>query len=699
MSRTLLGSLAVLAALAVPAAADMQNLGIVVPAPPSLWQYTPLAVDAAGKVYAFADDTLYGLAGGAFAPLVSGIKQLAWGDDDIWIDPSGFAVNAAGTLAYVATGYSGRLLEVNLAAKSARELTGAALAANYGLAVDPIYGKVFLTDSYTQDLYLVDTVNSGGLTLMKQFAGAVFGSGVAFSPAGELVVPVATALAKWPTDDHYPVDLYRFSKAWLDEAAAGKTPTAQPACFGTGLKVSGTGFIVADSKGITYLQAADAIYTVDPNGNLGAACGDPSINVFDWDMAGRGFMGLAYDPVEYRLLFAYRGSTATDWTLHEYRLPTAWTGADNHWDTPANWWNGTAPGVRAAAFSGTPAVQPALYRDETAAGVGFRSAGWAVGGSAFTLSVGADGIDSAGSGMSTVAPGVTLTADSRWTVGSGNTLTLNGALDGGGRVLTKEGPGTLRLGRAGNLAGLNLDAGTVVVQPAAGPGVLVTHALSIAGSGTAPSATLDLANGCMIIDYTGDPAASPFEQVKAWIKAGWLGPDAPWCGTGITSTLARDNPDLYAVGFVDQGRLLAETGELWYGPGGTRGETFGGAEVDETSILVKVTYLGDVDLDGKVYDDDVAIMSGNYSKTGPTGAEYWNGDIFGFDGWVYDDEAGIVGGAYNNGRLYGEPMGALAGPGAMPEPATLALILAGGAALAARRRHHSQPRPEGPRNI
>jgi hypothetical protein len=81
---------------------------------------------------------------------------------------------------------------------------------------------------------------------------------------------------------------------------------------------------------------------------------------------------------------------------------------------------------------------------------------------------------------------------------------------------------------------------------------------------------------------------------------------------------------------------------------------FGGVAVDATSILVKFTYLGDVDLDGMVYDDDVAIVNGSYTTEPPDPImEYWNGDIFGFDGWVYDDEAGIIGGAYNNGRLYG----------------------------------------------
>ncbi len=284
----------------------------------------------------------------------------------------------------------------------------------------------------------------------------------------------------------------------------------------------------------------------------------------------------------------------------------------------------------------------------------------------------------------TLGAGKTLNVTKTATVDKDATLVVGG----GGLVAgTLSNSGTFNWnGGTAQLAAVELNGTSLSTLSAGHDKTLVTQALTMAESAPGvPTATLDLGDNCIVIDYSGDPASSPLEQVKAWIKAGWLNPDAPWYGPGITSTAARDNPGLYTVGFVDQGRLLAETGELWYGPGGTRGETFGGIAVDSTSILVKLTYLGDVDLDGMVYDDDVAIMSGNYSPTGPTGAEYWGGDIFGFDGWVYDDEAAIIGGAYNNGRLYGDPLGGLAGLTAAPEPATLALLAAGLAALARRR--------------
>jgi len=312
-----------------------------------------------------------------------------------------------------------------------------------------------------------------------------------------------------------------------------------------------------------------------------------------------------------------------------------------------------------AVFSGTPGVQPVLYGGQSVLGIEFQTAGWSIGGTA-TLSVGADGIDSAG-GANAVAPPVTMTAASTWTVGPGSTLSVGGEVQGGGFALTKDGGGTLQMSSARNLGGLNIDAGTLATPRSGSQRTLVTQSFTLAESGGVPTATLDLADNALVIDYSGDPASSPLEQIKGWIQAGWLDPDVQWYGPGITSTAARDNPGLYTIGFVDQGRLLMDTGELWYGDGGTRGPTFGGVEVDWTSILVRFTYLGDIDLDGKVYDDDVGIMSGNYTTGGPTGAQYWTGDIFGFDGWVYDDEAGIIGGAYNNGRLYGDPLGSVGG--------------------------------------
>jgi len=100
-------------------------------------------------------------------------------------------------------------------------------------------------------------------------------------------------------------------------------------------------------------------------------------------------------------------------------------------------------------------------------------------------------------GGTTVDPSVTMAADSTWTVGSGNTLNVVGALDGGGWALTKTGPGTLGLTGARNLAALDLDEGTARLTDGASDG-LVTEALSVG-----PTAVLDLADGALVVDYGG----------------------------------------------------------------------------------------------------------------------------------------------------------------------------------------------------
>jgi len=324
LSRTLAVML-MLCAAAATAGAAMNDLGIPVPEP-GLWHFTALASDAAGTVYAFEGDTLYRLQGGGFQPLIAGLEAAVWPGQNMTIDPSGFAVTPSGRTAYVATGMTGRLVEVNIDTGSAqfgaaRELTGAAMTSgsNYGVAVDPLTDTVYLTDSYAADVYAVDTAGAGALTLVRAFAGGLFGSGIGFSPTGDLVVPVATGYAAWPTDDTYPVDVWRFGRDVLDTLPAGPVPADPGDEFASGLAVSGSGFTAVDADGNTYLQAADGIYCVGPTGAPSVLVGDTSANAFD--LVGVGYMGLAYDAAGDRLLFAHRTDDAQPWSLHEYALP------------------------------------------------------------------------------------------------------------------------------------------------------------------------------------------------------------------------------------------------------------------------------------------------------------------------------------------------------------------------------------------
>jgi hypothetical protein len=108
-------------------------------------------------------------------------------------------------------------------------------------------------------------------------------------------------------------------------------------------------------------------------------------------------------------------------------------------------------------------------------------------------------------------------------------------------------------------------------------------------------------------------------------------------------------------------------------------DVFSGEPVDSSTILVKFTYNGDLNLDGRVDDNDVTFFNLFYDG-GITTSHYWNeGDIFGYDGRVDDNDVTILGLTYGLG--IGDPLG-----GAVPEPATLGLIALGAIAIAGRRR-------------
>lgn len=315
--RATLGLAAVMV-LAAAGLAGIQPIGGTLP-PPALGSYTTLlATDALGSIYACDGDTLYKYGGGTFSTVFSGLVGAAGGAGS---DPAGLAVTADGQRAYVTTGMSGALVEIDLGARTARKLAGAGLGnGNYGVAVDPIYGHVFLTSSWTaganaaQALYLVDTAGSGSLTLLDDFgSSAVAGGGIAFSPHGELVVPVPTSYSAWPVDDNFTVDLYRFSRSWLDDLHAGTVAAGAGQLYASDVTVSGSGAAAVDAQGNAYLVAADAIYAVDPTGQRRVVAGNELDNA--WNMWGYGFTALAYDGPGNRLVTGYSPPSGTAYAL------------------------------------------------------------------------------------------------------------------------------------------------------------------------------------------------------------------------------------------------------------------------------------------------------------------------------------------------------------------------------------------------
>ncbi|MBM4020090.1 MAG: hypothetical protein FJ288_17525, partial [Planctomycetes bacterium] len=94
------------------------------------------------------------------------------------------------------------------------------------------------------------------------------------------------------------------------------------------------------------------------------------------------------------------------------------------WHTAGNWSSNMVPDASfAATFGGAPtANQPTLSSTGAALMLDFRTAGWTIYGGGQTLSVGSGGIQSAGTGSSTIEPDVAFTASAAVTVGVDNTL-------------------------------------------------------------------------------------------------------------------------------------------------------------------------------------------------------------------------------------------------------------------------------------
>ncbi|MDB5321644.1 MAG: yapH [Phycisphaerales bacterium] len=192
-------------------------------------------------------------------------------------------------------------------------------------------------------------------------------------------------------------------------------------------------------------------------------------------------------------------------------------------------------------------------------------------------------------------------------------------------------------------------------------GMLIVRSLSATGGGQ-----LDLGNNRLVVDYDG--SASSLADIAAMIKSGFNVAGAHWQAGGIVSSVAAANPAM-GVGYAEAADVLRIAG--------AQNATFGGQTVDATSVLVRLTRLGDADLDGEVGFGDFQRFERGFGLTGQT----WSGGDFNYDGKVDIADFKLL---FSNYGLTADLAGA--DPVGVPEPGALWIIGPTGLMFLRRRR-------------
>jgi hypothetical protein len=261
-------------------------------------------------------------------------------------------------------------------------------------------------------------------------------------------------------------------------------------------------------------------------------------------------------------------------------------------------------------------------------------------------------------GSHTIAAPMTLLNDTAVTVWQASSrLTISNDVTATGKAISKLGAGALEMKnvRAGTLS---IGGGTVMITAnGTTSGTSRVGALSI-DSTPAANTHLDLANNSMIIDYAG---TSPLSTIQSYLQLGYA--NGAWNGAGGINSSAADSTT-FALGLADNHALNLSN--------------FAGLVVNANDVLIKFTYYGDANLDGKVNATDLGALATHWQQTGAV----WTGGDFNYDGSVDIRDLYLL--AHNWKQGVGAPLGTsldqvLASFGlpdvSVPEPAMAGMLI------------------------
>jgi hypothetical protein len=270
-------------------------------------------------------------------------------------------------------------------------------------------------------------------------------------------------------------------------------------------------------------------------------------------------------------------------------------------------------------------------------------------------------------------------------VDAGASGTFYGAYSGSVAI---ENNGTIFL-NAGSVAGTISGTGNLTIdneatlQLASASLTNTQGALTLNGTGT-----LDITDNAMVIDYgAGNP--SPTAMIAGEIKSGYNG-DA-WNGTGIISSkvaavnAALHNPHAYAVAYANASDPAVAVDH--FTPG---------------TVVIEPAIVGDANLDGKVNFSDFQLLSASFNQPNTswdqgnfnygTGTNFTDFQLLAAN---FNDSTSLDNAEYNamNAMALSHGQTLVANPDgdgfsfvAIPEPASVSILLIAGAGSLMRRR-------------
>jgi hypothetical protein len=233
------------------------------------------------------------------------------------------------------------------------------------------------------------------------------------------------------------------------------------------------------------------------------------------------------------------------------------------------------------------------------------------------------------------------------------------------------------------LASLNISGGSVVLDSASNHSnrsLLVTSSLTIS------TGQLDLGSNDLIV-HNGS-----ISNLTSLVKSGYN--SGLWGGAGITSSAAAgDLSHLTTIGVIQNTVDGSTTGAALYSTATGSLGLFDGQSPASTDVLVKYTYYGDTNLDGKVDGSDYSKIDAAFGHPALTG--WANGD-FNYDGVIDGSDYTLIDNAFNSqsavlsASVAAQPTAQIAGgTAAVPEPTSLGLLGVSVGSLLSRRRRRA----------